>query len=365
MNSEEMLDALPDLADASNKILSFLVRGPLSEAVVADIVTELQIKSSRANKNLRRLGSTFQVQKDIYGGDSYINPRGALRILLGTKTLSDIEAAQWRPDVLLQKANLAVLASSVLSHPVQEKDDQIIEELEQAFPISFLEGFVQSEVPTTGSSALLLETFRLAIEIRTQYAIRSLARHAGRRNFDSDEILRQVFYKNDHSLKGWAVFGLRAEDLKESFQDAVLQRLEGLRDAFADAVRNPMASIDDLKSDYPWATFTQQTIAWIGHRLSEINKEVELHGSAEEIHENLSNEIQRRRLAEPIIGDHGDDDASPQLVLDYELPSEVPLTISNQHENSRLAARTKALKISHFRCVSYVICPHVFQPPDS
>lgn len=334
MSSEEMLDALPDLADVSNKILAFLVPSPLSEASVMGVIAQLQTKDSRANKNLRRLGSTFQIQKDIYGGESYINPRGVLRELLGIKQISDLDAAQWRPDAVLQKANLAVLVSIILSHSVQEQDDQVVEELEQAFPISFLEGFVESEIPKIGSSALTFETLRLALEVRTQYAIHSLARHAGQRNFDFDDVLHQVFYKNGINLKGWTVLGLRAEDLTEKAQLDILERLKELRNAFAASSEDPIASIEELKKDYPWATFIQETMAWIGQRLNEIEMQIDLLGGIGDIHLNLSNEIQTRRLAASTIND--DDDVSPQLILNYDPPSEASLTTSDQHGNERL-----------------------------
>jgi len=343
-----MLDALPDLADASSKILGFLVPRQITGASVAGIASQLQTKDSRENKNLRRLGSTFQVQRDVYGSESYINPRGILRVFLGSKGILGHDAERWRPDALLQKANLAVLTSNILSHSVQAQNDQLIEDLEQAFPISFVEGFVQSETPTPGSSALARETLQLALETRTQYAILSLARYAGQRNFDFDDVLHQVFYKNQTNLKGWAILGLRAEDLTHDVHDAILHRLKELRNAFAASPQNPTAGIKTLKEDYPWAIFVLQTIDWIGQRLSEIEMQIELHGGAETIHQSLSNEIQRRRFVDSTIDDAGDDVSSP-LELIFEPPSETSLTTSDQRDIALLPARTTELQVSHFR----------------
>ncbi|KAK4691784.1 hypothetical protein P7C71_g5292, partial [Lecanoromycetidae sp. Uapishka_2] len=238
ISSEELLDALPDLAAASNKMLALLVPSPLSEASVKGIVDQLRTKDSRANKNLRRLCSSFQVQKDIFGSESYISQRRTLRVLLGTKQTSDLGAAQWGPEALLHKANLAVLASDILSHSMQEQADQIVEELEQAFPSSFLEGFVQSETPTTESSALSLETLRLAIEIRTH------------------------------------------------------------------------------------------------QRLNEIETQIEMLGGIEDIHQNLSNQIQQSRLeAESMMNDNDNDDgASPQLANEPQIPASAPDQVSDEQQ---------------------------------
>lgn len=361
-SSEEMLDALPDLADASSKILGFLIPMGISEASITSVAPQLRTKDSRASKNLRRLGSTFQVQRDIYGSDSYINPRGILRVLLGTKQIQGKDRGKWRPDALLHKANVAVLASSILSHSMQEWNDQLVEELEQAFPICFVESIVQSEIPTPGSSALIHETFQLALEIRTQYAILSFARYAGQRNFDFDDVLHQIFFKNGNSLKGWAILGLRGEDLTGGFQEVVVQRLEELRDTFITTSENPTGTVEVLKKNYSWAKFVQQTIGWIRQRLVEIEMQIELHGGAQDIYQSLSNEIQRRKLAELTISSDGDADVSPLLVLTYEPPSEASLTTSDQHDTSHLSARTKKLKVQHYRSVTNaILLSHILQ----
>ena len=204
-NTEGMLDALPDLSEAADKLLGCLMPGEISDATVARQMTKLHTKGTTASINWRRHGNSFQAQRELFGSDLYINPFAALKTLLGTNQLSEATSSPWRPDALFHKANLAVLASSIFTRPWQEEDDQFIEELEQAFPRYFTEALASSDTLMPGHSILLAETFQFALEVRTQYAITLLARHSSQPNFDSDCVHLQECVKQGLPISELAV----------------------------------------------------------------------------------------------------------------------------------------------------------------
>ena len=335
-----MLDALPDLSEAADKLLGCLVPSESSDAAITSRITTLHTKGTIASINWRRHGNAFQAQRELYGSDSYINPSAALKTLLGTKQLPEATSGPWWPDALFQKANLAVLASKIFTCAWPEQDDQFIEEFEQAFPLYFTEALASSEILMPGHSMMIVETFQFALEVRTQYAIALLDRHSTQPNFDSDVVLHQVFYKTEDVLKGWRVPGLRSEDLTDEFEDAVLKRLAQLREAFTDFSESAITGTERLRATFPWIPFVHQTVAWIIKRREEIETQITASGGNQVICENLSDEVQRLRLARPSM--NYDD-----LVLNYEPPSEASNT-DNQNVASK-ASPVKLLKMNHFK----------------
>ena len=340
-NTEGMLDALPDLSEAADKLLGCLVPSEISDAIIISKMTKLHTKGTTASVNWRRHRNAFQAQRELYGSDSYINPSAALKTLLGTKQLSEATSGPWRPDALFQKANLAVLASSIFTRRWQE-DDQFIEDLEQAFPRYFTEALASSDTLMAGHSMLIMDTFQFALEVRTQYAIMLLARYSARPNFDSDVVLHQVFYKNEDVLKGWGVPGIHSEDLTDEFEDAVLKRLAQLREAFTDILENAVAGIERLRATFPWSSFLHRTVAWISERMKEIEAQITASGGNQAICESLSDEVQRLRWARPSM--NYDD-----LVLNYEPPSEASNTASEHQNVASKAFPVKLLQMSHFK----------------
>ncbi len=341
-NTEGMLDALPDLSEAADKLLGFLIPSESSEATIASQMIKLRTKGTTASINWRRHGNAFQAQRELFGSDSYINPSAALKTLLGTKQLSEATSSPWRPDALFQKANLAVLASSIFTRPWQEQDDQFIEELEQAFPRYFTEALASSDTLMPVHSMPIVETFQLALEVRTQYAITLLARHSAQPNFDSDVVLHQVFYKNKDVLKGWGVTGIHSENLTDAFEDAVLKRLAQLREAFTTFSESAIAGTERLRTTFPWTSFVHQTVVWISQRMKELEAQIIASGGNQAICESLSDEVQRLRSARPSI--HDDD-----IVLNYEPPSEASNTASEHQNVASKAFPVKVLKMGQFK----------------
>ena len=350
-NALGMLDALPDLSEAADKLLGCLVPRESSDATITSQLTKLHTKGTIASINWRRHGNAFQAQRELYGSDSYIDPSAALKALIGRKQLSETTSGSWRPDALFQKANLAVLASSIFTRPWQEQGDQFIEELEQAFPRYFTEALASSDTLIPGHSALIVETFKFALEVRTQYAITLLDRYSAQPNFDSDVVLHQVFYKNKDVLKGWGILGIHSENLTNEYEDAILKRLAQLRAAFTDFLESAIAGTERLRTTFPWNSFVHDTVAWISKRMKEIEAQIIASGGNQAICESLSNEVQRLRSTRPSM--NYDD-----LVLNYEPPSEASNTASEHQNVASKAMPVKVLKMGQFKSVSlfHIIC---------
>ena len=355
LSPEDMSDTLPDLSDASDKLLSFVIPAKSSEGSVASTVAQLENKDTRENEKLKRLGDTFERQRKEYGGDSYINVRATLRKLLGRNAGPvDEQTASWRPDALLQKANLAILVSRMLSNPEKCQNNQFLEDTAGTFPQPFTQRLGLSESLTPECSALAEATFRLALEIRTQEAIMLLARHIGKLNFDPDIVLLQVFY-DENSLKGWTVSGLRITDLRKEAKDTILERVEHLREAFGSNVLKPPdgqpSGVESLQESFPWTTFTQQVVAWAGQRLTEIEIQTTTYGGAQAICQGFIHVVQSGRLRQSLESDGIDDESDgTELRLDYETPSELRAT-SEQQDTLNRPTRVSELSLVQFRSV--------------
>lgn len=355
-NPEDMLDTLPDLSDTSDKLLSFAIPAEISEASVATIMAHLQNKDTREHKKFKRLGDTFERQRKEYGGDSYINVGDTLKILLGRKA-SPIEeqTASWRPDALLQKANLAVLVFQLLSIRKQDQRDNFIEDIAGTFPLPFLQSLGLPKNLTPECSALAEATFQLALEVRTQEAIMLLARHVGKINFDPDTALLQVFYDDTNNLKGWAASGLRIGDLTKEAKEIIVGRVKQLRGAFKS--NGPMPSdgqssgVESLHVHFPWNTFAQQMVAWAGHRLTEIEIQTTTYGGAQAICQGLTDMVQSGMLGQSLETDDGDNPSDgPELRLDFDAQSESRATLEQQ-DASVISARADGLSLGPFRLV--------------
>lgn len=64
---QDMLDTLPDLCHAADKILQWLLPEEISEDTVASMREDLQYPDSRLSKIVKRLSNVLQAQNGIYG----------------------------------------------------------------------------------------------------------------------------------------------------------------------------------------------------------------------------------------------------------------------------------------------------------
>ena len=354
LSPEDILDTLPDLSDAADRLLSFVIPAELSEVSVATTIARLQDKDTRERKKFRRLGDTFERQRKEYGGDSYINVETTLRRLLGGKVIPiDEQTASWRPDALLQKANLAIMVLRMLSSEEQDRKEHFLGKTAGTFPQSFAQRLGHPESLTPECSALAEATFHLALEVRTQEAIMLLAQNLGKINFDPDAILLQMFY-DANELRGWAVPGLRAVELRKEAKDIILGRVEQLHEAFKSTTSDGQSSaVESLREIFPWTVFAQQMVAWAGQRLVEIEIQTMTHGGAKAICQKLNDVFQRGMQRKSLeSGDVDDENDLPELRLEFDMPLESRGT-SEQQDTSVTPARANELNLAQFRSVNY------------
>ena len=347
---EDTMDAIEEITRCSEKLLRLLVPLQISEASLTALMVNLQTKGSRLNRNLNRLSNTFSTNRARVGNSQYIANQEIVESLLGKNIGLDDETGRWRPDALMQRANLAELAMKLLSCSRQNMDDVFGEEFGQVFPNLFITRFVSSrnENLEAGSSIMLEQTFQLTLELRTQYAIMLLERHVDQPEFDSDSMLRRVFYKDATNLREWTSISTPLGDFAKEAHTATLSRLKKMREAFTTPSVNARTGIEHLRSTFPWMSFVQQSTSWIKMRLAELNSQITGNGGFEEIFKNLDGQAQNIRSNKSSVDDANIiNDEDPQIVLNYNFPSEASNVVTQPQ--ARRSTGTKILKMGQFK----------------
>ena len=337
MNSGEMLDALPDLSEAADKILNFAVYPGSTPESLAKSVKELQDPSSRARKNLTRLGDSLQLHKRPFGNELYVNLSIGLRGLLGIRHVGSVSDGPWRPDDIFYKANLATMITGLLSSQESSSSSQsTVEKMERDFPSPFFSQLVDSSElsrKAVGCSSLASESFEVALDLRTQYFIMLVQRHLLQPNFDPDLLLLQVFYENEDSLKGWDAEGMQKKDFGIDVQNAISGRINKIKGTFREdsqSVRTgQLVDLDQLRNMYPWSTFIVEVLSWGKLRNSEIQAEINSRGSVGGIRQALEVEIRERALLYARDDAGTDEGDSPHIQIDYHPASD----ITSEHVN--------------------------------
>ena len=343
LDLDDMVQGLRELSQSSDEMLKFLIPFDLSEASVKAHIGQLQTKDSRTKKTFNRLVTIFSAHRDLYGSEPYIDHRELLRMLLGKRRIADDDASPWRPDALLQKANLASLAQGLSSRIWQEQDIQFLQELDHKFPGAFTTRFASSDGIQAGSSNLIEDTFQAALQIRTQFAIRTLAHQAADPYFDFDVTLHEVFFQDAESLRGWEISGLQSGELTKERREAIVTRLNQLRGAFVGSSDAVKTATDLIQHTFSPIALTRQVLSWISQRLKELNDQIKANGDELRISEALKEEVDRARMARSAVkNEDASDRDSPQIHLDFEPPSEV---------SNNKVTRTKMLKLGQFKCV--------------
>ncbi|KAL8649034.1 MAG: hypothetical protein Q9210_004636 [Variospora velana] len=276
ISAEDMTDALPDLCVASNKILDLLLPENISESSVQIIKDQHSDVKSKQTRQLRRLVPNFQAQREVYGGDRFIDVPAAVRAIAGVSRANDVRLGPWRVDPVLYQANLASLITALVAQS-GEDNEQLIIGLDEAFPQPFVHRFVK-ETPVTevaDGSALLKQTFELALEIRSRFFINSARRLLNESGFDPDELLTQVFYTEQDRLKGWNVAGLASDHGHRNvgFRTSIINRLDQLRATFSEEV--PPIDLEELDKAFPYARLSRLLVQWSQLRLQEIKTQLQ------------------------------------------------------------------------------------------
>jgi hypothetical protein len=317
---EEMIPNLPALYSTAEELIRVSVPPHASATRLRDLIQETKKPGASSAKRLNQAESAFASYKDDFGERSaYINVQGVMKSIF-TQSLPSRDSSSWRVVEILQAANLAWLARWTFS---AERDnsgtwDQL-RKLDSRFPLDFLSSIRQlspggAAAPLMiGSSSLLEETFHVALEIRTQVAVLAIAQQYQEEDFDSEEVLRVVFYSTTPSgietLNVWDVDGLGGgnQELPLEFDQAIQQRISSIRQGFVQDSHalssGASTELHVLQTLFPWSNFAVRTLEWIRRRNAELTSSIKERGGVEETVASLKEQlsIENSMLESPAV----------------------------------------------------------------
>ena len=296
-----VVELLPDLWTSSLRLLEPLAPPNVSMDFVMSTVKELKVPGSAGAKRFAHREEKFGLDRAKFGNDDYIRPRFILQKVFGTQ---EVGAANLQPDAILQAANLATLIKELL---VKEKEGlstwNFMSNLDTWFPESFVSSFDDNVY--VGNSTLIDESFKMALEIRTQYTVVALLYHkAGEEEWHPDEVLVGLFLDppdepspelskyEDYTSNGYVKSLMRAGPPNTAQQQAMIwERVNAIRDAFRqseDAVQaGDLVDFDQLEEQFPWSEFLVKLVQWTSTRLDEIKESVREQGGVDNLAKGL------------------------------------------------------------------------------
>jgi hypothetical protein len=300
-----LIECIPGLLASSRDILQLLAPpNKISEKRIDFIMKELKKLGSEAGQRLRHREEKFDLDRQYFGTENYNDIKDKyIRVPLIARKIfgsGEIPPAVFRPDAILQAANLATL----LRHLFVMQREMVIasgylSDLDAAFPTSFVSRFDGNS--KVGNSNLLEQAFEQALEIRTQLIITDLL-HAKNSNKDwsPDQGLADYFfdapnfrsrsqsYFDDYFENGFIkqIMGVGksvSETQEESIRARVLQIRQGFRQA-ADAIEaGDLVDFEYLEQEFPWTTFVAGLARWSRLRADEIDSCIAAQGGLDNI----------------------------------------------------------------------------------
>lgn len=325
LDQDDLLHYLPILHREAEGILNIVAPDQAPEASLLAIIDDIRRPGAKIVKTLNKRETSFAFPLDVFGGQDSVRPEIILKSLFPTRSVHHLEPERWRPDEVLYKANLALLARDIINLKERESPEawNVIRRLDSTFPTPFLNSLLRSdsEASTFGSSNLLEDTFNLALEVRTQLAIMLPFMAPDATSFNIDDKLIEVFFEPsdvDNSdlpdledfvqhgqFRGWAIRGLENKDLQETtdFHQAVRKRVERIKGIFPTEGRAVDDAVDpkQLESVFPWSSFVAQVLKWVRQRNREIERGISGKGGIDGIVKLLENEVQAYRDSSSLI----------------------------------------------------------------
>jgi hypothetical protein len=289
LDPNSIVEILPDLFTSSRRILKQLAPSGSSLESVEATIKELRILGSGSAVHLKRAEDKFKPDRSAYGNDTYIKASIIMRKLFDSP---DPPIGSFRPDAILQAANLATLVRDLL---VAQKEGRTtyedIGEIDQNFPNAFLSKF-GGDIDR-GESDLKDESFSIGLELRTQHTILALVHFkenliGSSQIFDPDRILGGGFidppvdldpelgYLEDCLQNGQVKDIMRMAPNSKEQVEQIKNRIVRMSESFRDGpdAGDDLVDFDFLEEQFPWIIFITQFVLWIRSRLDEINESV-------------------------------------------------------------------------------------------
>lgn len=286
LNDRFILRHLPKLHDEAVELLNHLTPENSELPDLYGRIREMQIADSDFVSDYEDFDHHLSTRLAHYRGETqqYIHIRAVHAALFGENR--DSAAAETGLDLLLYQANLAIFAKDMIkTHRNDKNMVDMLRVLDNLFPALFLPALVSGvdAAPSiAGDSALLQETFDLALELRTQLAIMHLLQGSASQAFNPVTALKGLFYDSNPdnpnepaSVRGWNVFALGGDDaaLPTAFSEKVGIRvttiIQYLVDDEALEERGNSGDMEWLR-DFPWEATILRLLAWVRDRNTEL-----------------------------------------------------------------------------------------------
>ncbi|KAE8374436.1 hypothetical protein BDV26DRAFT_300244 [Aspergillus bertholletiae] len=289
---EMMLESLPGLERSAKEVLDFLVPDSADLKSIVNMAKRLSDPKNTQSKRLSLRKANLKNQPGWFEGRTYIDVTQASESIASHLTNQDGVGQEWRAEPILHRANCARFALEVLlANGNSGAFRKAIRDVEGLFPLPFMSDLVTGAQSTVGKSVLIKDTFRLALEIRTQFVIIQLENHQHDHDFDPNVILEDGFFLDvpadetfDSSNAPMRAFHLPRfsgadGSLSDEFRETAYDRFEEMRALLPD--EDDIFDIGELKSTYPWRSFLLHAARWIRKRCGEIDQDSSRQQSAE------------------------------------------------------------------------------------
>lgn len=306
-----ILKHLRKLCDSSTEFLNHLA--PDDKSLEEDIqsILELQRPDSDFTVEFRDFDDELSVHLKHYRTEehNYINTRAVHRALYGDE---DTIAAQSGLNLVLYLANLLIFAKQMIpSHRTEKEMWTVVRRLDNFFPTQFMRSLIFDGASTVvGESALLNDTFELALELRTQLAILYLERSASEDDFDPDEVIGQVFLRSEASqeegagiIRGWSTAALGGEEsyLPQELERKVIDRIEKMKEFLPmddeSLERGDVIDIEALGANFPWEATVLRLLDWVRCRHRELRIDLEETGGPATILRRVKQQVEEPQTA--------------------------------------------------------------------
>jgi hypothetical protein len=317
LNNEKMLFKFPTLYNNAQDIFRVVTRPNTPNVVdkLVKIVRDIKIPGSTVSEELDENEHSFRsVQKWFRVDGDYIRGPAVMKSIFGGN-LPEPDTKAWAAMEVIQTANLASFATWIASAEQDSiKTWNLLRSVDNAFPTWFLTSFLEprtrkstsSSAPSwkIGSSTLLRETFEFALELRTHVAVLAFLRQHDQEDFDSEQVIRDVFYSTvdddlseDAQLRTWGVNGLGGDDgeLHPNFKQQMQERISAIRQCFYDdsqaLLDGEPTDLHQLQVEFPWSKFTIDGLKWIRLRRDELLVSIKNRGDVDGIVSSIKQEL--------------------------------------------------------------------------
>ncbi|KAH7088385.1 hypothetical protein FB567DRAFT_337772 [Paraphoma chrysanthemicola] len=312
LDSRKILKHLRKLCESATEFLEHVA--PDNGSLEDDLrhIHEIQKPDSDFTDEYRDFNEELELHLKHYKSEehNYIRVRAVHRALFESN--HDLAAAASGIDLILYLANLLVFAKQMIHSDRSEKEIwDALRQLDNSFPSQFMRALNAGAEPTNaGESALLQDTFNLALELRTQLAILVLERSTADSDLNPDEAIIEVFLRSEPSqesagsmIRGWSIAALGGDDsaLPQQFQHFVVERLNKMREFFPvneqSLESGDLIDLEGLGASFPWEATILRLLHWVRLRHRELRQSIDGLGGGAAILRSVQRQIEEPQSA--------------------------------------------------------------------